>query len=133
MTNMIVESKIDEGISELFRVIGQPVRVRILLVIGRGEVCVCHLEAYLGERQAAISQHLMVLRDSGLVESHRDGRNIYYRLSRPEILDLVGKAAVILGISAVELEAYTSQPLSPCPCPKCNPDEPGCKSVRTVS
>jgi len=129
---MIVESKIDEDISELFRVIGQPVRVRILLVIGRGEACVCHLEAYLGERQAAISQHLMVLRDSGLVEKHRDGRNIYYRLARPDILDLVGQAASILGITSGELEAYTRQPVTPCQCPKCNPDEPGCKPPRVV-
>lgn len=127
MTNISQPTRIDEDISEFFRVIGQPVRIRILLVIGNGEACVCHLEAYLGERQAAISQHLMVLRDSGLVEKHRDGRNIYYRLARPEILEQVRQAASILGITTEQLNAYTREPASHCPCPKCNPDQPGCR------
>ncbi|BCY17216.1 MAG: helix-turn-helix transcriptional regulator [Chloroflexi bacterium] len=127
MTNITKPDKIDEGISELFRVIGQPVRVRILLVIGSGEACVCHLEAYLGERQAAISQHLMVLRDSGIVQKHRDGRNIYYRLARPEILELVHEAASILGITSEELNDFIFKPTSLCGCPKCNLDGAGCK------
>lgn len=133
MTNITKPEKIDEGISELFRMIGQPVRVRILLVIGTGEACVCHLEAYLGERQAAISQHLIVLRDSGLVQKHRDGRNIYYRLARPEILELVHEAASILGITPEEMNDFISKPASPCGCPRCNPDGPGCKPSTGVS
>jgi DNA-binding transcriptional ArsR family regulator len=127
MTNISISSHIDENIAEFFRVVGQPVRIRILLVIGRGESCVCHLEAYLGERQASISQHLMVLRDSKLVEKHRDGRNIYYRLARPEILDLVYQSAAINGISSKEIEEFIRQPITPCNCPKCNPEGPGCK------
>lgn len=54
------------AIADLFRLLGQPVRLRILLAIGTGEACVCHLEAHLGLRQALISQYLMVLRDAGL-------------------------------------------------------------------
>lgn len=126
MTNISSAQKIDESISELFRVVGQPVRVRILLVIGNGESCVCHLEAYLGERQAAISQHLKVLLDSGLVVRNRDGRNIYYRLAKPEILDLVRQAAGIIDISAGELREFAGKPAAMCTCPKCNPVGVGC-------
>lgn len=113
----------EENIAELFRVIGQPARIQILLLIGKGEACVCHLEAHLGLRQAAISQHLMVLRDAGLVSTQRDGRNIYYRLTHPQVLDLLDQSAAILGLPQADLEKLKAQPLTPCPCPHCNPDK----------
>ena len=133
MTNVLTHPVIDETVAELFRVIGQPMRVQILLVIGQGEVCVCHLEAYLGQRQAAISQHLMVLRDAGLVTTQREGRNIYYRLAKPELLNLVRQAAAIMGLTAESLETQATQPVTPCPCPHCNPDGLGCSQLRVLS
>ncbi len=51
----------------VFKILGQPVRLQILLILNTGEECVCHIEAILGIRQASISQQLMVLRDAGLV------------------------------------------------------------------
>jgi ArsR family transcriptional regulator len=113
----------EENVAEFFRILGQPVRVQILLTIGRGEACVCHLEAYLGLRQAAISQHLMVLRDAGLVTTNRDGRNIFYRLAMPELLEVVKQAARIIGILPGELESSIVKPVFPCPCPHCNPEK----------
>lgn len=106
----------EEQIAEIFRILGQPVRVQILLTIGSGEICVCHLEAYLGLRQALISQHLMVLRDAGVVTATRDGRNIYYRLAQPELLELVRQAAQMMGLAVKGAE----EAKSPCPCPHCN-------------
>ena len=106
-------------IAEIFHVLGQPARVQILLTIGSGEACVCHLEAYLGLRQALISQHLMVLRDVGLVTTTRDGRNIYYRLAQPGLLELVRQAARMAGLALVEPQEAKSS----CPCPHCNPQE----------
>ncbi len=104
------------------RLIAQPTRLQILLVISEREACVCHLEAYLGERQATISQHLMIMRDAGLVTTHRDGHNIYYRLARPESLDFVYQAARFIGLSAEALQSSVSKPVSACPCPHCNGD-----------
>jgi ArsR family transcriptional regulator, arsenate/arsenite/antimonite-responsive transcriptional repressor len=45
------------------------------------ELCVCELEAALGEIQPVISRHLAFLRDAGWVTSRREGRRIYYRLA----------------------------------------------------
>ena len=45
-------------LASLFRTMGQAARLRIILAIGEGEACVCHLEAILGYRQAYISQQL---------------------------------------------------------------------------
>lgn len=104
-------------ITELFQVIGQPARLQILLAIGAGEPCVCHLEAVLGWRQAYLSQHLMALRKAGVVMDRRVGRNIHYRLKDPAVLDLIRQAA--------KLEDQRLPKLSPsadCSCPNCKRD-----------
>ena len=67
-------------ISQLLRAISSTPRLRILLAIGTGEACVCHLEAKLGLRQAYISQHLMDLRKGKVLTSRREGRFIFYRI-----------------------------------------------------
>ena len=112
---------ISESISSLLRAISQPARVEILLALGTGEACVCHLEAAIGQRQAYISQQLMALREAGIVTSRRDGRNIYYQIKDPSILDLLQQAGKLSGISGSELPI--SDPVfshGECPCPKCS-------------
>ena len=108
-------------ISRLFRVLGQPSHLEILLAIGTGEACVCHLEAATGWRQAYISQHLMALRSEGLVVSRRDGRNIFYRLKNAVVLDLIRKAAGMAGKTNDEAAlSQLADPLPNCPCPHCS-------------
>jgi DNA-binding transcriptional ArsR family regulator len=110
-----------QNISKLFRILGQPSHLEILLAIGTGEACVCHLEAATGWRQAYISQHLMALRSEGLVVSRRNGRNIYYRLKNAGVIDLIGKAASLAGISDVEAaKGRLAEPLPNCTCPHCS-------------
>jgi ArsR family transcriptional regulator len=120
-TNITLSVRPEGPISDLLYLIGQPARVRILLVIGAQEACVCHLEAVLGMRQASISQHLMVLRKAGLVSAQREGRNIFYRLNEPAILQVLQQAALISGLSATALEGFAVRPAPGCPCPQCNP------------
>lgn len=130
ITNVISDKPIDEKLSNLFEIIGQPTRLKIMLIIGEGEACVCHIEAVLGIRQATISQHLMVLRDANLVTTKRDGRNIFYRLTKPELFDAICKFAAITGGSTEVLTHFSRQPVPNCPCPYCNPNlDPalGCK------
>jgi ArsR family transcriptional regulator len=100
--------------------IGQPARIQILLILGQQEACVCHLETALGVRQASISQHLMALRKSGLVTAHRDGRNIFYRLVHPEVVDILQQTAQLTS-SPDAFRAITLRPIPDCPCPQCNP------------
>ncbi len=76
-------------VSDLLQAIGSEPRLEILFAIGSGEACVCHLEAALGYRQAYISQHLMGLREAGLLNTRRDGKYVYYRLEKPEIMEMV--------------------------------------------
>jgi len=113
--------QLEEGISTLFALIGQPARIRILAVISTQKACVCHMEAVLGMRQASISQHLMILRKAGLVTAEREGRNIYYRLARPAVLEMLRQAGEISGGGVEMFEQLARRPVSGCPCPHCNP------------
>jgi DNA-binding transcriptional ArsR family regulator len=116
-----ISHEASESLAEVFRLLGQPVRIQILLTIASQEACVCHIEAALGIRQAAISQHLMVLRDTGLVATNRDGRNIFYRLEKPGLFEAICQVATVAGISTDNLVQFSRRPLPDCPCPRCNP------------
>ena len=102
----------------LFKALMHPARLSILEILHDGEQCVCHLEAVLGCRQAYISQHLMVLREAGLVEDRRDGARIYYRVVKPEVFDLVEYANKMSGLHPMAIKQLK---ITDCPCPKCNP------------
>ena len=104
-------------ISDLMKSISNPVRVQILMAIGTGEACVCHLEALLGLRQAYISQQLMILRKKKIITSRREGKYIYYRLAKPELLDIVQAAGEIVSVPKSSL---VIQDHSSCECPKCS-------------
>jgi ArsR family transcriptional regulator len=110
-----------DTLAEIFRLLGQPVRIQILLTIGDQEVCVCHIEAVLGYRQAVISQHLMVLRKAGLVAARRYGRFNYYRLVRPSLLDSILEVSAGAGLPVDELSALGLKTVAGCHCPRCNP------------
>ncbi len=110
----------DEQLSRIFRAISTPIRVQILLAIGAGEACVCHLEALLDLRQAYISQQLMEMRDAGLLDTRREGRYIFYRLAEPRLLDALLELGGLLGIPGAELTALVNgSPLAQCCCPHC--------------
>ncbi len=104
--------------TDLLKIIAHPTRLAVLDILRDGEQCVCHMEAMLGLRQASISQQLMILRQSGLVEFRRDGLNMYYRVVKPEIFSVLDAANSASGQSAARI-AHTHANAD-CPCPKCN-------------
>ncbi len=66
----------------MFRALGDDTRLRIFLLLTRGEFCVCEIEDMLGLSQSLVSNHLAVLRRLGLVQGRRDeedARWIFYR------------------------------------------------------
>jgi len=76
--------------SELLKVAAHPQRLAILDLIGsRGSLCVSDLQEKLGLEQAILSQHLILMRDKGLLDVTREGRYSYYRLKRPEFLKII--------------------------------------------
>ena len=116
----VTELSPDEKLSRIFRAIGTPARFQILIALGNGEACVCHLEALLDLRQAYISQQLMEMRDAGLVDTRRDGRYIFYRLTEPELLNLLIDIGKLFDVPTQEMEILlNADPLPQCCCPDC--------------
>jgi len=114
--------KISEQIAAPLTAIAAPQRIAILLAIGTGEACVCHLETALGWRQAYISQHLMALRKADILQDRREGRYVFYRLKDASLLDLVTVSARLSGLSAESVSALINTQFHPsCECPQCVP------------
>ena len=105
--------------SDLLKAISHPARLAILDILRDGEQCVCHMEATLDLRQAYISQQLMTLKEAGLVESRRDGLNLYYRVVKPGIFDVLDTLSSVTRVAA-KLPEHKHADVE-CPCPKCNP------------
>jgi ArsR family transcriptional regulator, arsenate/arsenite/antimonite-responsive transcriptional repressor len=57
-------------------------RVRVLLLLVRGELCVCQIVEVLGLAPSTVSKHLSLLSSAGLVEARKEGRWAYYRLAK---------------------------------------------------
>ena len=70
-------------------------RLRILNVLLRGPLCVCHFQRILGEPQVKISKHLGYLRSRGLVEAKREGNWMVYRLPEKPSRELAANLACL--------------------------------------
>ncbi len=112
-----------EESARLFKTLMHPVRLEILEALRDGEHCVCHIEAALGYRQAYISQQLSVMREAGLVQDRRDGWNIYYRVTQPQVFALLDVASAMVGGGRPLVQRTRAMPN--CSCPQCS-------SVETV-
>jgi DNA-binding transcriptional ArsR family regulator len=69
------------------RALADPKRLCVLEVLASGERSVSELSRDVGCQIPNMSQHLAVLRSSGLVETRRDGSNVFYRLADPRVLE----------------------------------------------
>ncbi len=72
-----------------FRLLGDPARVRLLLLLEKEELSVAELQEILARGQSQISTHLSQLKQAGLVEDRREGKNIFYRLHSAGMSDLM--------------------------------------------
>jgi ArsR family transcriptional regulator len=73
-------STVDQ-LETLFKALADKTRLRILALLGKNEVCVCHIHDSLGLPQPTVSRHLAYLRRSGLVRARRDGVWMHYQLA----------------------------------------------------
>ncbi len=80
---------IDDGtireMSDLFRILGDPTRVKIIHALSLEELCVCDIATLLGVSQSAVSHQLRVLRNLRLVKYRKEGKKVYYSLDDDHI------------------------------------------------
>ncbi len=72
--------------AEVLKVLASPRRLEILHRLAEGSVEVGRLATEIGASQPNVSQHLAVMRTAGIVESERDGREVRYRLTDPDVI-----------------------------------------------
>ena len=80
-------------ISKIFDLLGEPNRMKIMLALLEGELCVYHLCEITGGSQSAVSQHLRKLKDERIVKSRREGNLILYSVA-DEHVSLIIKTAL---------------------------------------
>jgi DNA-binding transcriptional ArsR family regulator len=81
-----------QALSELFKVLGDMTRVRILEALSLAELCVCDLAEILALSQSAVSHQLRLLRAAKLVKYRREGKNAYYSLDDEHVAHLFAEA-----------------------------------------
>jgi DNA-binding transcriptional ArsR family regulator len=70
-----------EDTVRVFSALGDSNRLRIVLALRQGELCVCQIVTLLDLANSTVSRHLQILRDAGIIKSYKQGRWVYYRLS----------------------------------------------------
>lgn len=84
-----VDAEACERAAAIFRALGDPQRLRLLILLEAGECCVSELCSTLDEPMPAISQRLRLLKSERIVRSRRDGKHVFYALADDHISRLV--------------------------------------------
>ena len=85
-----------DSTARLFKVLYVEARVRIVELLKRHSLCVGALARRLGITQGAVSQHLRILRDAGLLEADRRGFFVHYHVNEDALLELKGAVADLI-------------------------------------
>jgi ArsR family transcriptional regulator len=78
--------------ADLFKAMGNPVRIRVLELLSEREWSVGEMISELGAGASGLSQHLSVLRVVGLVQARREASTVYYSVTTPRVADLLAVA-----------------------------------------
>lgn len=92
MKHRVIDTAMLEGVSEIFKILGDPTRMHILAVLARKNVCVIELADEVGVTQSAISHQLRMLKTMRLVASKRMGKRIIYSLADKHVETLLKTA-----------------------------------------
>ncbi len=83
--NMPEEEQIAE-IARSFKTLCEPSRLKILLALRQGEMCVYHIVEAVGGTQSAVSHQLRIMREGRMIKARRDGQNIVYSIADAHVL-----------------------------------------------
>jgi len=81
--NMEIEDKV-----KIFKALAHPIRLRIVEKLAEGEQCVCCILEMFEIEMSTLSRHLSVLKNAGILIDEKRGKNVYYRLKYPCILNV---------------------------------------------
>ena len=87
--SLLLGARTVQAVSEVFKLLGDPTRVRLVDALTHGERCVCDLATLVGMTESAVSHQLRLLRAARLVRVRRSGRLAYYSLDDHHVVGLL--------------------------------------------
>jgi ArsR family transcriptional regulator len=95
--NKIDEKELDVE-AEIFKAMADPCRLKILMLLREGELCVCEIMIGLERPQSTTSYQLSILKDAGLIKERKDGRWSRYRLSEGAVIEMLNLAKLMMDV-----------------------------------
>ncbi len=92
--NELPNDELIADLSDMFKIFGDQTRVKILMALESGELCVCDIAAVMNMSQSAISHQLRVLKQSNIVKTRREGKVVYYSISDDHVKEIFNMAMV---------------------------------------
>jgi ArsR family transcriptional regulator len=89
------------------KALSDPHRIRALMALRNGELCVCQILELLALAPSTVSKHMSILKQAGLVDSRKDSRWVYYRLAEDSKSEQGVRQVIKLSISLLEKDAQT--------------------------
>lgn len=78
-----------EHLVQIFKALGDETRLKILIILSKRTICAKGIAKHLGVSEAAVSQHLKVLKDAGIIVGEKTGYYVYYNIQEPVLLEIV--------------------------------------------
>jgi DNA-binding transcriptional ArsR family regulator len=91
-----------ENQAAFLKALGQPTRLQILDLLKNGERCVCEIFPAINQEQANVSKHLSILKQTGILDSRKEGLRVIYWIKNKEILGLIQGVSLMLKNQARE-------------------------------
>jgi len=103
------QSQVREFKAEFFKALAHPIRIHILDSLRQGERNVNELKEILGIEAANVSQQLAILRNKNLVNTRKEGNNVYYSVRDPAIFDLLDVSKNIFNNHLINLQTVLEE------------------------
>jgi len=84
-----------EARSKVFKALADPIRLRILGLLSSREMCVCEVMVALDLTQPTASHHLRILENVALVKDRKEGKWVFYSISKPDLFDGMRKLEIL--------------------------------------
>jgi len=82
--------------AEIAKAIAHPLRIAIIDFLKNGEQCVCNIAEHIGSERSNVSRHLAVMVNAGVLEYHKEGLKVIYKLKTPCILEFFSCVTSVL-------------------------------------
>jgi ArsR family transcriptional regulator len=85
----MMDKKTADHVAEVLKAVAHPVRLQIIELLEKKEMCVGDITEALGGKQAITSQQLNMMKDKSVLECRRDGTKVYYRIGNKNVIKLL--------------------------------------------